>query len=292
MIQAELIIDAKATLGEGAIWDFEKKILYWIDIKDRKVHVYNPLNQANKSISLEHMPGTIVPRKNGGLLVALQNGLHFLDEATGGLDFIVNPESHLTENIYNDGKCDPTGRFWFGTVSRNYDIPGAGSLYVMDNKLKITKKLSGLTIANGIVWSLDNKYMYYIDTRAQEVWSFRYDPESGEIWDKKTAVSIPEKEGWPDGMTIDDEGMIWVALYGGWKVVRYNPLDGTKMEEILLPVSNVTSCAFGGENLDELYITTARLDLDKEDLINQPLAGGVFMAKPGIKGIPCCKFSG
>jgi len=292
MIQAELIIDAKSVLGEGAIWDFEKKVLYWVDITSKKVHVYNPLTQTNTSISLEYMPGNVVPRKNGGLLLALENGLHFLDEATGGLDFIDNPESHLTGNIYNDGKCDPTGRFWFGSVSRNYDIQGAGSLYTIDNKLKITKKLAGLTIANGIVWSLDNKYMYYIDTPAYEVWSFRYDPESGEIWDKNIAVSIPEIEGWPDGMTIDKEGMIWVALFGGWKVVRYNPLDGTKMEEILLPVSNVTSCAFGGENLDELYITTARHGLDEEQLINQPLAGGVFMAKPGIKGIPCCKFSG
>jgi sugar lactone lactonase YvrE len=292
MIQAELIIDAKSVLGEGAIWDFEKKVLYWVDITSKKVHVYNPLTQTNTSISLEYMPGNVVPRKNGGLLLALENGLHFLDEATGGLEFIDNPESHLTGNIYNDGKCDPTGRFWFGSVSRNYDIQGAGSLYTIDNKFKITKKLAGLTIANGIAWSLDNKYMYYIDTLAYEVWSFKYDPESGKIWDKKIAVSIPEIEGWPDGMTIDKEGMIWVALFGGWKVVRYNPLDGTKMEEILLPVSNVTSCAFGGENLDELYITTARHGLDEEQLINQPLAGGVFMAKPGIKGIPCCKFSG
>jgi sugar lactone lactonase YvrE len=291
-MQSELILDTKAALGEGAIWDYEKKVLYWIDIVGGEVHIYDPSVKKDKCIAVGQMPGTIVPRKNGGLMVALQTGMHFLNEQSGELRFIVNPESHLSGNRYNDGKCDPAGRFWVGTVSLNCDIPGAGSLYVMDNRLEVTKQLDGLTISNGIVWSLDHKYMYYIDTPTREIWSFRYDLESGKIWDKKVALSIPEEDGYPDGMTIDEDGMLWIALYGGWKVAQYNPLDGMKLKEIQLPVSNVTSCAFGGENLDELYITTARLGLGRDELISQPLAGGVFMAKPGIKGIPCCKFSG
>lgn len=291
-MQSQIIIDAKATLGEGAIWDYEKKVLYWIDITGKEVHIYDPSVNKDKCIAVGQMPGTVVPRKNGGLLVALQNGMHFLDELSGELRFIVNPESHLPGNRYNDGKCDPAGRFWVGTVSLNCDIPGAGSLYVLDNKMEIIRKLTSLTIANGIAWSLDYNLMYYIDTPTSEIWSFRYDLQSGGIWDKKTVISIPEKDGFPDGMTIDEDGMLWVALYGGWKVARYNPINGKKLEDIQLPVSNVTSCAFGGENLDELYITTARLDLGRNELISQPLAGGVFMAKPGTKGIPCCKFSG
>jgi len=292
MKQSELILDTKAALGEAAIWDYEKNVLYWVDITGKEVHTYDPLTGTDRCISVGQMPGTIVPRSDGGLLVALTNGIHFLDDSTGELKFIVNPESHLEGNRYNDGKCDPAGRFWVGTVSLNCDIPGAGSLYVLDNKLEVTKKLDGLTISNGIAWSPDHKYMYYIDTPTMEIWSFRYDLESGEIWDKKIAFSIPEKDGLPDGMTIDEEGMIWIALFGGWKVVRFNPTNGARLEEISLPVSNPTSCAFGGKNLDELYITTARLGLNRNDLISQPQAGGIFVTKPGIKGIPCYKFSG
>jgi sugar lactone lactonase YvrE len=291
MLKPELVIDAKSVLGEGAIWDFEKKLLYWVDIVSKKLFIYDPASGINHSIDAGQMIGAVVPRKKGGLLVALQEGLYFLDEKTGEKDFIINPEADIKGNRSNDGKCDPAGRFWYGTVSENCDIPDAGNLYVLDRGLKIEKKLDKLTISNGIVWSPDNKLMFFIDTVTKTVWSFDFELETGKISGKKTAVNVLEGDGFPDGMTFDAEGMLWVAHFGGHKVIRYDPIKNKKLEEILLPVSNVTSCAFGGANLDELYITTARHGLNAEELKNEPLAGGVFKVKTKVKGMNCFKFS-
>ena len=289
--KVKLVIDAKAKLGEGPIWDYEKKLLYWIDIIKKEIYIFNPHTGTERIIKTGQMIGTIVPRKAGGMVLALENGFYFLDEETEQLTFIADPESDIPGNRFNDGKCDPAGRFWAGTMSKG-EGKGTGSLYCLNNDLSVSKKLDGVSISNGIVWSLDNRFMYYIDTPANEVWGFDYEAETGNISNKRIVVTIPEGEGFPDGMAIDSEGMIWVTLWNGWKVSRWNPETGEKLGEIKVPAAQVTACAFGGEGLDELYITTASIGLSGEELGKQPDAGGLFSVKIDVKGLPAYKFEG
>ncbi|MDO8686529.1 MAG: SMP-30/gluconolactonase/LRE family protein [Clostridiales bacterium] len=278
-------------MGEGPIWDYEKKLLYWIDINKKEIHIFNPLTSTERIIKTSQMIGAIVPRKTGGVVLALENGFYFLDEETEKLTFIADPESDIPENRFNDGKCDPAGRFWAGTMSKS-EKKGAGSLYCLNTDLSVSNKLEGVSISNGIVWSLDKRKMYYIDSLAKEVWGFDYEAETGNISNKRIAVTIPEGEGFPDGMAIDSEDMIWVALWNGWKVSRWNPETGKKLGEIKLPVAQVTACAFGGADLDELFITTASKGLSEEELEKQPQAGGLFCVKLDVKGLPAFKFEG
>lgn len=292
MKDPELVLNAGALLGEGPVWDSDRNQLYWVDITGKEVHIYNPKDKTDRAINVGQYVGAIVPREKGGLVTALQNGLYFLDEETSRLSFITAPESHLPDNRFNDGKCDPAGRFWVGTMNQDGEVTGAGSLYRLDTDLSVQKVLEGVTISNGIVWHPDGKSMYYIDTPTREVWAFEYDIKTGEIANKRTAVSISVGDGFPDGMTIDTEGMIWVALWGGWKVTRYNPLTGERLGEIKMPVAQVTSCVFGGDNLDELYITSARIGLKNDELEKQPYAGGLFKVKVDVKGARSFKFLG
>jgi len=283
----ELILDAKALLGEGAAWDVERKRLYWVDIIGTKVHMYNPETGEDRAIDVGQQVGTLAPRQKGGLVLAMENGLYFLDEDSGALEFINDPESDLKENRFNDGKCDPAGRFWAGTLGAQ-----PGGLYRMDHDLSVHKMVDGIRTSNGIIWSLDKRTMYYIDTPTMEVSAFDYDNTTGEISNRRAVVRVAEGEGHPDGMTIDAEGMLWVAMWNGWQVNRYDPQTGNKIGSIPVPAARVTSVAFGGDHLDELYITSARLQAEGEELANQPHAGGLFKARPGVKGVPGYSFLG
>ena len=291
MEPVELILDAKAILGEGAAWDAGRKRLYWVDISGEKVHIYNPANGSDRAISVGQPVGTLAPRQKGGLVLAMEKGLYFLDEESGELEFISDPESDLAGNRFNDGKCDPAGRFWGGTMS-TIGQKKAGSLYRMDQDLSVHKLVEGITTSNGLIWSLDRRTMYYIDTPTMEVSALDYNNESGAISNRRVAVRVPEGQGNPDGMTIDAEGMLWVAMWQGWQVNRYNPQTGEKLMSIPVPVERVTSVAFGGDNLDELYITTARLQLEGAALEDQPHAGGLFKARPGVRGVEGFSFTG
>lgn len=293
----ELIVNNKSILGEGPWWDNNKKILYWTDGLGCKIHAYNVISKVNRTINVNQYVGCIIPREKGGFILALQYGLYFLDTYFEKLEKIIDPEEGVIDNRLNDGKCDSRGRFWFGSMSmipadKFEDIRPSGALYCIDKDLIVKKVANEIRVSNGIIWSLDNKIMYYIDSSTRKVVAYDFDIEKGEINNKSTVINIPEKEGIPDGMTIDEEGMLWVAQWGGYRVSRWNPNNGKKLYEVLLPVKNVSSCIFAGENLDELYITTARSGLSNEELSSQPLAGGLFMIKPGVKGIQCYKFSG
>jgi len=280
--QAELVIDEKATLGEGPHWDGH--VLYWVDIISKKLHRYNPENHHNETFQLEHYIGAVIPAEDGRLVVGLQNGIHLFDLETKGLTLIDDPEKDLPHNRFNDGKCDPSGRLYIGTMDVSAK-KGMGSLYRVDLKGQLKKIISPVTISNGLAWSPDQKYMYYIDTPTGEVSTYRYDQQTGDIVYKETAVQIPNGMGSPDGMTIDQEGMIWVAHWGGSRVTRWNPHSGKLLDEVHVPASNVTSCTFGGKDLDELYITTARQGLTEEELALNPQAGGLFKVKTKEKGM-------
>lgn len=288
-MEAKLLFENTALLGEGPIWNHETQQLYWIDIEKRQLHLYTPETNEDNFFSTGERVGTVVPIESGGALVALENGLHSMDLQDGELTFIANP---LEDSIrFNDGKCDPLGRLWVGSMHLQ-GKKGAASLYMMDQNQQITQKLDSVTISNGIIWSLDNSTMYYIDTPTRQVKAFDYDIESGEISSPRVVINVPQENGAPDGMTIDEEGMLWIGHWGGGMVGRYNPETGEMVQKIEVPALNVTACAFGGENLDKLYITTATIGMSEEQMEEYPQAGGLFVAEPGVKGVPADFYRG
>ena len=289
-LTAEIVLDEKTILGEGSIWHPKENTLYWIDIEGKSLHIYDPVTKADKQFVLGSRVGTVVPVEDGGALVALQNGIQKLDTKTGKLTFITNP---LTDsNIrFNDGKCDPSGRFWVGTMALDSRKKG-GVLYRLDKDKSVHLMLDSVSISNGIVWTADKKTMYYNDTPTGTIQAFDYDDETGNITNRRIAVKIPKGIGAPDGMTIDAEGNLWVALWGGGIVGKFNPLTGELLQKVNVAAPNVSSCAFGGKNLQTLYITTARQWMNEKQLKEYPLSGGLFSVKPGVKGIPAEFYKG
>ncbi len=289
-INAELVLDAQAQLGEGAIWDSQTALLYWVDIMGRKVHIYDPATGSDRAVDVGQQVGTVVPRRSGGLMLAVENGFAFLDLDTKAVTPICDPPEHNPALRFNDGKCDPAGRFWAGTLSS--ERKAEASLYCLFPDLTTKRMLTGVMNSNGICWALDAKTMYYIDTPTQTVAAFDYDVETGEISNCRAAVVVPEDVGHPDGMTIDAEGKLWVAHWGGWSVGRWDPETGEQLATVAVPAAHVSSCAFGGPDLDELYITTAGIGVDCEAAREQPHAGGLFRAKPGVRGVAAFEFVG
>ncbi|KGP72869.1 SMP-30/gluconolactonase/LRE family protein [Pontibacillus yanchengensis] len=291
-MNVELVVDAKATLGEGPSWDDRHQLLYWVDIEEGHVLAYDPFNQTNTKLPVNERVGFVVPTQHDDKgVVGLQSGLYFLNWDTGVLEFIDDPEHHLPNNRFNDGKCDPAGRLWVGTMDLDAK-QGAASLYCVQPNHQITKKVNHVTISNGMAWSMDHSYMYYIDTPTKQVIRFNYDKDSGAIDQPTVVITIPNDSGSPDGMTIDEEGMLWIAYFHGGGVARWNPETGEQLAFIDVPAVNVTSCTFGGEDLDELYITTASKETSSEELQTYPNAGGLFKVKPGVKGAPTYQFNG
>lgn len=285
----ELVIDAKAQLGEGPAWDEDAQLLYWVDILGKTIHTYDPLSLKEEMIQLDEHIGAVVPAKNGGLIAALQRGFYFIDLPSETLSKIADPEQHLPNNRFNDGKCDPKGRFWAGTMA--YDAAeGQANLYCLEEGKEVVKKLDQVTISNGIAWSTDFKTMYYIDTPTKEVVAFDYDLDTGNISNKRVVIEIQDKMGNPDGMTSDMDGNLWIAHWGGNQVSNWNPHTGELLGSISVPAPQVTSCVFGGKNRDELYITSARAGMNEEQLEKYPHAGGVFRVKVGVKGAPTFKY--
>ena len=287
----ELVIDSKSGLGEGALWNYKTGELMWIDITGNVLNFYNPKTGFNKEMFTGQMIGTVVPEESGKVLVALQNGIYQLDPQTGTKKFIVNPEEEISTNRFNDGKCDPAGRFWVGTMDLELN-PGLGALYRLDPDSTIHEMIRDISISNGIVWSKDFKKMYYIDSPTQKVMVYDYDNETGDISNPKVAVEIPTEIGLPDGMTIDVDGNLWIALYGGAAVGCWNADTGELIRKIEVPSKNVTSCAFGDDDLGTLYITTARQETSDEELKKYPAAGGIFKTRPGVKGVKAFFFNG
>lgn len=290
-MQAELVLDSQATLGEGPIWSAREQCLYWVDIEAGRLHTFDPHVQVDRVAELGEMIGTVVPRRSGGVMLAMHHGFAAYDPHTATLTRWSDPEAHLPRNRFNDGKCDPAGRFWAGTLSLDRQ-PNAASLYCLEADGRVRTMLQGVTNSNGIAWSLDSTAMYYIDTPTLRVMQFDYDLVSGQIENPRTAITIPTGDGKPDGMTIDADGMLWIALWGGGCVGRWNPRTGECLACLDVPARQVTACAFGGPDLTDLYITTARIGLSEADVAAQPLAGGLFRARPGVAGVTAFEFAG
>ena len=290
-LKAELLIDAHALVGEGPIWDGDANVLWWVDIMASELYAYDPARGENRRWDIGQHVGTVVQRASGGLMLALQDGFAAFEPESSTLEVISEPEAHLPGNRFNDGKCDPGGRFWAGSMAYE-DQLGQGSVYRLDRDHSVHKMIEDIGISNGIIWSLDAKTMYYTDSLDFAIRAYDFEIETGGISSERIAIDIPKEMGFADGFTIDEEGMLWVAHYGGGRVLRWNPDTATVLAEIELPTVGVTACAFGGPGLDRLYITTASFRLSEAEKAQQPHAGGLFVAEPGVRGVAADKYEG
>jgi sugar lactone lactonase YvrE len=241
---------------------------------------------------MPEMVSTVVPiRGEGGLLLALEHSIIRLHWSLGNYMTVAAIEPDKPGNRCNDGKCDPAGRFWIGTMHLETQ-QGAGCLYCFTPQLSLEEKLTDVTISNGLAWSADHRRMYYTDTETQKVQTFSFDNSTGTIGEVLGEITVPDEAGSPDGMTIDAEGNLWIGLWGGYGVGCWDPNSGRMIRKVEVPVPNVTSCAFGGPDLGTLFITTARSGLSDEQLAQYPQSGGLFAVQTGVKGVPPYYFSG
>lgn len=285
---AELAADCRAELGEGPVWDTRQNVLWWVDISGRRLHRFSPDSSQDEALAVANEVGAVVPRRGGGLLCAVREGFAvFGDDCK--MDLVVR--AHLDPGMrMNDAKCDSLGRLWASSMALEA-TPRAGSLYRLGTNFGLSRVLPELTIGNGLAWSADDRTMYFIDSATRAVDAFDFEANSGELSGRRQVISLPEGVGLPDGMCIDAEGCLWVALFGGSAVRRYT-VDGELVGLVNLPVTNVTCPAFGGPGLTDLYVTTAREGLSQTALAAQPEAGGLFVVQPGVAGHAPYEFAG
>jgi sugar lactone lactonase YvrE len=287
-LHADVVLDVGATLGEGPVWDHETSRLLWVDITRKLVHTFDPATGADETVDVGSPVGAVASRAGGGWVLALADGFAVTDPGSTVVRLVSPVDAEDPTIRFNDGKVDPAGRFWAGTMA--YDgTPGAGTLYRLNPDHEVSVALEGVTISNGLGWSPDRRTMYFIDTPTARVDAFDYDADTGAITDRRLVVDIDA--GAPDGMTVDAEGGLWVALWDGWAVRRYLP-DSRLDRVIEVPAQRVTSCTFGGEALDTLYITSARSGLEPSAFEEQPHAGALFAVNPGVRGIEPSRFAG
>jgi len=289
-VEVSVACDTVAGIGEGAIWDYKNNRLLWIDTQG-SLFIYTPSDGKNKEIKLDKLIGTVVPYKKNAVIVALIDGIYELDLETEETTLICSPESPRVEgNKYNDGKCDSKGRLWVGTMDINAN-GGRGGFYVVRGNGEFEQVLEDVSISNGVCWSLDGDKMYYQDSPLRTVSQFDFDEKKGIISEREEVIKVPKGMGDPDGNTLDATGMVWMANWGGACVSKWNPHTGQMLQKIDVPAYNVTSLAFGGENLDELYITSASLYMPEDKESEYPDAGKLFVCKPGCKGIKANYFT-
>ncbi len=290
MSAVERILDAGLVCGECPVWSEEENALYLTDIPSKAIHRFVPEAGKSESWPMPEEVGCFAFRETGGLVAALRSGFAFIDLASGSVEYLCDPEADKPENRFNDGRCDRQGRFWAGTMHEPRTAHD-GNLYRLDGD-RVCRRMAGdVLVANGLAWSPDSTVMYWSDSRSSIVFAFDFDPVSGEIANRRTFVELTEAQGRPDGAAVDAEGFYWSACYMGGRVLRIAP-DGTIDREILMPVRDVTMVAFGGRDLDRMFITTSREALNEAERRDSPLAGCVFEADPGVRGLPEPKYRG
>ena len=270
----------RSTLGEGPCWDATAGALYWTDIPANRVH--RLADGHHRHWEIGRPAGAVLPRASGGLVLAARDGFLALDPASGALTMLAAVEPDIPGNRMNDGACDRAGRFFAGTMADD-EAPAAGALYRLDPDHRVTRVLAGVSISNGIDWSPDERLMYYVDSPTHRVDVFDYDPGTAAFGNRRTFVHAGGGDVVPDGLTVDSEGGVWVAMWGGSQVRRYTPA-GTLTLSMDLPAANVTSCAFGGPSLRTLYVTTAAGPGSS--------GGGLFACQSAVAGLPANPFRG
>jgi sugar lactone lactonase YvrE len=281
-MQVQLIFDARAELGEGPAWSEHNQSLYWVDILNKRVY-----SRTEICLQLDDYVSCTAPCKKGGLLLALSATVVEVDPS--GTDFrVLALVNEPVTNRFNDGKCDPAGRFLVGSMDMR-EREDTGALYSLDGQT-LNRLISGIRISNGLAWSPDFRTFYHIDTPTRRIRAFEYDLGTGQISNGRTAILVPEGLGWPDGMTSDMDGNLWVAMWGGAQVTKWNPLSGQLLERVPVPALQASSCAFGGRDLNELYITSARKGMTESQLSRYPLSGGLFVVRTDTTGMRTFEF--
>jgi sugar lactone lactonase YvrE len=280
---AEVAVDCHAPHGEGPTWDARNGKLVWVSIPQGTVYTLDPVTGRTEQFDVGQPIGAIVPRAAGGYCLAVEHGFAVVDRLGEPSRKIASIAQDGPAYRMNDAKCDVGGRFWAGTMAYD-ETPGCGALYRLSIEGVVEKILSPVTISNGLGWSPDNSRMYYIDTPTSGVDVFDFDVDSGGITNRRRLITVPSEAGHPDGMTVDSEGYLWVALWGGGAVHRYAP-DGILERTLQVPATNVSSCVFGGADLANLYITTAAHPAP-DNIDEHEHAGALFVYRAGVTGLP------
>ena len=291
-VTVSVAVPSADVLGEGAYWDAERGLLWWVDVpQPSRLSSLDPASGAVRHYAMPEMITSVRALKDGtGLIVACHSGISRFDFRTGKLTHLLDPEPQQPYNRSNDGGTDARGRFWFGTMQNNVApngagidlIAAAGTLYRLDPDLTLTPFETGIWISNTICWSPDNRTMYFCDTASGVISAYDFDLDDGIVSNKRDFAKFDR--GAPDGSTVDAEGCLWNARWDGGCVVRFTP-RGEVDRVIDLPVAKVTSCAFAGPDLSDLYITTARYGMSEADRAGAPESGHLFVCRPGVKGI-------
>ena len=284
----QCIADVHAVLGEGPVWVAREGALYWTDINARKIYRLGDDGEV-RGWPTPFRVGSLAPRVNGGFIAGTDDGIAAIDLPTETFEILLKPEENLPGNRFNDGKVDRRGRFWAGTMD-DQERRASGTLYVLEPGLNLSAVDDGYFVTNGPAFSPLGETMYHSDSSRQITYAFDIGPD-GTASNRRIFRQFSKGDGYPDGMTVDREGCLWIAFWDGWCVRRYSPA-GEWLETIRVPVQRPTSCAFGGPELDRLYVTSASRDLDAAALAMQPNAGGVFMLLPGVQGIGEIPFAG
>ncbi len=282
MDNIEIISKQTEILGEGPTWDKRNNRVYWVDIKGHLFRSYELSSGRIETVKTDGMVSSLVPSISGKMYATIGHRFTSIDTSTGKEKVLAETETSLENNRFNDGKVDPYGNYWAGTMDMNEKEPVA-SLYVYTKSGELRKVLGGQTISNGLAWDTNSMTFYHIDTPTRKVRSFTYN-EKCELTNEKIAVDFSTEVGFPDGMNIDAEGRIWVAHWGGHRISRWNPSNGKKLNEIIFPATNVTSCVFGGKNMTELFVSSAKLT-DNQPRDPNDLGGSIFRVDTGIKGV-------
>ncbi len=286
----ELVLDAGLELGEGPIWDDEQRVLLFVDIMRGDVHAFDPATNGHRVVNVGRPVGAVALTTRGDWVIAAARGFYRGDPRTGRADLIVEVEPEAADTRMNDGAVDPAGRFWAGTMSLVRQRE-RGALYRLDPGGTAHRLLSPVTTSNGIDWSPDGRFMYYADTGTRRIDVFDFDLAAGVPRARRSFVDFAGEEGRPDGLVVDADGAIWVALWEGGAVRRYTP-EGRLDRVVEVPARRTTKCAFGGPSLADLYITTASRGLDAEARRAQPQAGGLFRLRSAGRGQPPRRFAG
>ena len=283
MSEVRCVVEDTEILGESAVWSVAEQALYWVDVRAPSIHRLDPASEEHRAWNVPEQIGSIGLASDRRLIAALRTGFFYFDTETGALTPIHDPEPDLPHNRLNDGKMDRAGRFWCGSMS-DPDRAPTGTLYRLDPDESCTATITGITIPNALCWSPDDAVLYFADSPERVIRAYDFDPAAGALSNRRNFVTVLEADGVPDGATVDAQGYLWSAHMRGWRVTRYAP-DGRIDRVVELPCGNITRCAFGGENLDVLYITTARQRLTDEELTVQPLAGSLFAVETSITGV-------
>lgn len=280
-MSVQSVLPVGAILGEGPVWT--RDALWFVDIKRKQVHRFDPASGATQQWDAPDQVGWVLPAVEGDMIAGVKTGLHRFDPASGAFTPLLDPEPGYPENRLNDAATDRKGRIWFGTMD---DAEGAltGRLYRLDLGACYDSGLPAVSITNGPAITADATTLYHTDTLGKRIWRVDVNDE-GSLGTPSLHIEIEDGAGWPDGSVIDAEGCLWIGLFGGWSVRRYDP-SGTLMHTVAFPVANITKIAFGGADLRTAYATTASKGLDDAALAAQPLAGNLFAFDPGVAGLP------